>query len=178
MLAPGTPVAQGLSAAAAEELGLLAGVPVAAGSIDAHAGVLGVIAARVAGEPVAVERRLALVLGTSSCHMALSQEMIFVPGVWGPYHEVVLPNYWLSEGGQSAAGALLDHVVAMHAGSSTAKERATGAGISVFEWLNREAERCAQAAGLTDALWLCRDLHVLDSFHGNRSPLADPNLKV
>ena len=47
--------------------------------------------------------------------MALSTEPRPVPGVWGPYFGAVLPGLWLNEGGQSATGALLDHIVALHA---------------------------------------------------------------
>jgi ribulose kinase len=57
------------------------------------------------------EEVLAIIGGTSSCHMAVSKEAVFVDGVWGPYFGAMLPGYWLSEGGQSAAGALIDHVV-------------------------------------------------------------------
>src|SRR5438477_8471266 len=37
-------------------------------------------------DEAALERRLALIGGTSSCHMAVSRHARFVPGVWGPYY--------------------------------------------------------------------------------------------
>lgn len=30
-------------------------------------------------------RRMVLVCGTSTCHMAVSHERHFIPGVWGPF---------------------------------------------------------------------------------------------
>ena len=45
---PGTPLGSGLTAAAAAELGLRAGTPVAAGVIDAHAGGIGTVGRRAA----------------------------------------------------------------------------------------------------------------------------------
>jgi ribulose kinase len=179
---PGRPVGLGLSAQAAVELGLREGTPVAAGSIDAHAGVVGVLGARpkegAAISAESMQSRLALILGTSSCHMALSSQMHLVPGVWGPYHSVVLPGMWLNEGGQSASGALLDHILNMHSGGALAKQAAGEAGTNVYAYLNDQATALARGRGLSDPLLLCRDLHVLDSFHGNRSPLANPHLTV
>lgn len=46
--------------------------------------------------------------------MCLSADPIFVPGVWGPYLNAMLSNYWLNEGGQSATGSLVDHIVLEH----------------------------------------------------------------
>ena len=37
----------------------------------------------------------------------MSQEAIFVPGVWGPYYSPILPGLWSAEGGQTAAGKLV-----------------------------------------------------------------------
>ena len=79
---------------------------------------LGVIGASLDGQTpseAALRQRVALVGGTSSCHMAVVAEPAFVPGVWGPYYSAMIPGLWLSEGGQSATGALIDHVVQTHA---------------------------------------------------------------
>lgn len=64
---------------------------------------------------------LGLICGTSSCHMAISPQPLFVPGVWGPYFSAVVPGMWLSEGGQSATGKLLDHIVDTHPVSNQIK---------------------------------------------------------
>ncbi|RWD98698.1 MAG: ribulokinase, partial [Mesorhizobium sp.] len=109
---PGTAVGAGLTEKAAAELGLVAGTVVAAGQIDAHAGGVGTVGA--AGDAGTISSRMAYVLGTSACTMASSQDPGFVPGVWGPYFSAMVPGFWLSEGGQSAAGAAIDLLVHFH----------------------------------------------------------------
>ena len=114
----GEAVGKGLSADAARELGLRPGTAVGASIIDAHAGGLGLLGAPLDGVAPTVETmetRLALIGGTSSCHMAVSREARFIPGVWGPYYSAMIPGMWLTEGGQSATGALIDHVIFSHA---------------------------------------------------------------
>ena len=116
----GEPLGKGLTERAAQELGLKPGTPVGVSIIDAHAGGLGVIGAAVDGtapSPQDMERRLALIGGTSSCHMAVAGEPRFIPGGWGPYFSAMIPDLWLNEGGQSATGALIDHVIFSHARS-------------------------------------------------------------
>jgi len=56
----------------------------------------------------------ALICGTSTCHMAVERSPHFVPGVWGPYWSAMVPGMWLSEGGQSATGCLVDHIINSH----------------------------------------------------------------
>ena len=51
-----------------------------------------------------------------------------VSGVWGPYFSAVLPGLWLLEGGQSASGKLVDHVIDTHPASEEAKKLAREAG--------------------------------------------------
>jgi FGGY-family pentulose kinase len=170
----GRAVGTGLSAPAAAELGLREGTPVGTSIIDAHAGGVGVIGADVDGEGLTegnLNRRLALIGGTSSCHMAVSRDPIFVPGVWGPYFSAMLPGLWLNEGGQTATGALIDHVVRTHAAFAevSAGER------TVYEVLNGRLEEAAPEVAFPAAL--TRDLHVQPDFLGNRSPRADPTLR-
>uniref|UniRef100_A0A8C3Y0M3 FGGY carbohydrate kinase domain containing n=1 Tax=Catharus ustulatus TaxID=91951 RepID=A0A8C3Y0M3_CATUS len=112
VLSPGEAVGKGLTPDAARELGLPAGIAVAASLIDAHAGGLGVIGADVKGHNLPCENqpitsRVAMICGTSSCHMGVSETPIFVPGVWGPYFSAMVPGLWLNEGGQSATGKLV-----------------------------------------------------------------------
>jgi FGGY-family pentulose kinase len=153
-----------LTAKAAEELGLAAGTPVAVAIIDAHAGGIGLLGA---GDP---EEALALVGGTSTCHMAVSREAKYVPGVWGPYFAAMVPGLWLTEGGQSATGALLDHVVFSHARGAELGSKA-----EAFARLN---EKIAElATDLPFPALLAREVHVLPDHHGNRSPRADPTLR-
>ena len=104
--------AEGLTTQAAAELGLEPGTPVAAGLIDAHAGGIGTVGAR--GGPGDVLTRMAYVFGTSACTMTTTERPAFVQGVWGPYFSAMVPGLWLNEGGQSAAGAAIDHLVRMH----------------------------------------------------------------
>lgn len=81
--AGGTPLTPGqsagsLSAEAAAALGLDASVQVAAGTIDAHCGAVGIIGCGAAD----VIGPLAIVGGTSACHLRLTEQPAFVEGVW------------------------------------------------------------------------------------------------
>ena len=151
---------------AAEALGLTTACRVGTGLIDAHAGALGVLGGLAQTEPEGLDRHLGLIAGTSTCHMVLSAEPRAVPGVWGPYLGAVLPGFWLNEGGQSATGALLDHVLALHAAGGTPDAALHARVVARVDEL-RDAEGADFAAGL----------HVLPDFHGNRSPLADPHAR-
>ena len=173
IIEPGAAVASGLSDAAAAELGLLPGTPVGAALIDAHAGGIGTIGAPANEGSVAdIPKRLAYIMGTSACIMASTPEPCFVPGVWGPYFSSMVPGQWLCEGGQSAAGAAIDHLVRAHAAYPEAAAAAAAQGCTVVEYLER---RVTDASGsVSEAALIARNLHVLPEFLGNRSPHADP----
>jgi D-ribulokinase len=174
---PGTALGTGLTAAAAREFGLSEGTPVAASLIDAHAGGVGTIGGRdKSGGPVDVCRRLAYIMGTSACIMATTSEPCFVPGVWGPYYSAMVPGFWLNEGGQSAAGAAIDHLVKSHPVHHETIAAARAAGIDILEFLERRI--IARAAGPGQAARLARDVHVFPEFIGNRSPFADPDSRA
>jgi D-ribulokinase len=168
----GTALGSGLTAQAAADLGLKPGTPVAAGLIDAHAGGVGTVGAR--GNVGNVLTRMAYVFGTSACTMSSTREPAFVQGVWGPYFSAMIPGLWLNEGGQSAAGAAIDHLVRMHPASEAAAKMARDSGISLSQWLSQEAERLG---GAPEAPNLIGHVHVVPEFLGNRAPFADPDAR-
>jgi D-ribulokinase len=177
IVAPGTPLGTGLTKLAAHDFGLLEGTPVGASLIDAHAGGVGTIGGRgKSGQAVDVCRRLAYIMGTSACIMATTSEPCFVPGVWGPYYSGMVPGFWLNEGGQSAAGAAIDHLIGSHPAYSEAVAAAHAGGMEILEFLERRI--VARSQSPSEAALLAGDIHVLPEFLGNRSPFADPDARA
>jgi ribulose kinase len=131
--------------------------------IDAYAGALGALGGSLQSD---VGSNVALIAGTSSCLVTLTPKRMPGHSLWGPYWQAVLPGHWLVEGGQSATGALLDHVVRMHAAG----------GEPTPELHARIVRRVLELRG-TEGECFAEHLHVLPDFHGNRSPLADPHAR-
>ncbi|ONK78897.1 uncharacterized protein A4U43_C01F770 [Asparagus officinalis] len=188
---PGYALGSGLTPAAAKDLGLLVGTPVGTSLIDAHAGGVGVMESVPESEALvnadeddisapdedAICHRMVLVCGTSTCHMAVSRNKMFIPGVWGPFWSAMVPEYWLTEGGQSATGALLDHLLENHVAAPLLANRAASQRTSVFELLNKMLQSMADELKIPFLSALTKGIHVLPDFHGNRSPVADPKSK-
>lgn len=168
---PGTPCGHGLSAAAADEMGLPAGTPVAIGMIDAHAGGIG-----TAGVDNGARHNLAWVFGTSACTMTTTENPVYIPGVWGPYYSAMVPGMWLSEGGQSAAGAAIDQLVAFHPAAAEAGAQARALNVPLPVYLADLA--LAKLSDTSKAIELVRGLHVVPEFLGNRAPFADPHARA
>lgn len=178
-----------LSEKAAAELGLPAGIAVGSGVIDAYAGWIGTVGAKVdlsrGGLDNAVAKndmsqafsRLAAVAGTSTCHLAMSKDAVFVDGVWGPYRDVLLPNYWMAEGGQSATGELLKHVLETHPAYNQVLSMAESFNTSVYDYLNSHLEEMAERSNAPTVSYLGRHFFFYGDLWGNRSPIADPNMK-
>jgi FGGY-family pentulose kinase len=165
--------AGGLTEKASEELGLSQGIPVGVGIIDAHAGGIGSLGSILRdSEPVEnpFEQSLALIGGTSSCHMGVSSHPRFIDGIWGPYYGAMIPGMWLNEGGQSATGSLIDLVIKNNSSYRDIIKAAQINGVDIYTFLNRRIEQMKKETGFK----LVRHLHVLPYYHGNRSPRADP----
>ena len=155
----------GLLPAAAAELGLTADCRVGCGLIDAHAGALGVLGGLLGQGAERLDRHLALIAGTSTCHMALSLEPRAVPGVWGPYLR------------RRAAGLLAERgrpVGDRRLARPHPRLARRGPARSARRPCPHPAARSRSCAPRT-APTFAAGLHVLPDFHGNRSPLADPH---
>ena len=166
---PGSALGEGLTKEAAAALGLPVGTPVGAGLIDAHAGGIGTVGA----DPKSgVESMMAYVFGTSACTMATTAKPQRVPGVWGPYYSAMVPGMWLSEGGQSAAGEAIAHLISVHPFGTEAEREARSSGQSLQSFLLSEVDR--RVARAQDAVDLAGPRLIVPDLMGNRAPFADP----
>jgi FGGY-family pentulose kinase len=147
-----------LSAAAAKELGLRPGIPVAQGGIDAYLGMLG-MGAVGSGD-------LAMVMGSSTCHLAMSERGLFGSGMLGCYPDAVVEGLYTLEGGQTATGSIVNWYRQHFAGNEAAEAERTGR--NVYEILD------AKAAAVPPG---CEGLVCLDYWQGNRCPLKDPRAR-
>jgi FGGY-family pentulose kinase len=161
-----------LTSSAAASLGLTPGIAVGVGIIDAHAGGIGSLGAALrdgSATSRVFDHAIALIGGTSSCHMAVSESPRFIKGIWGPYFGAMLPQMWLNEGGQSATGSLIDHVIKNNASYPDILKAARNENIDVYTYLNQTLENLVHKQGLT----IFDKRHMLSDHHGNRSPRAD-----
>ncbi len=142
----------------AEILGLKAGIPVSVALLDAHASVTGVGVTRP-GEMV-------LVMGTSTCHMLLSETGEGIPGVSGLVYDGIIKGLFGYESGQPCVGDgfawFLKNMV-----PGRYYDEANEKGISIHQLMIEKLE--GYTAGKSGLL-------ALEWFNGVRSPLADFNL--
>ncbi|MFQ6098010.1 MAG: ribulokinase, partial [Armatimonadota bacterium] len=144
-----------LSRSAADDLGLKEGTPVAQGGIDAYAAMMGL--------GVVHPGRMALVMGSSTCHMALAAEGVFGTHVWGPYPDALLPGTWVLEGGQTATGSIVKWFRDNFCSAEV--HEAQRQGRNPYEVLDEKASAVEPGA---------EGLVVIDYWQGNRTPLRDP----
>ena len=121
--------------------------------------------------------RLAAVAGTSTCHLAMSKEPVFVDGVWGPYRDVLLPDFWMAEGGQSATGELLKHVLETHPAYNEALSKAESSKANIYDYMNTHLEEMQKKTKAPSISYLGRHFFFYGDLWGNRSPVADANMK-
>jgi len=178
-----------LSQKAANDLGLPTTVAVGSSVIDAYAGWIGTVGAKVKLRGASISdsapknhvsqafTRLAAVAGTSTCHLAMSEKPVFVNGVWGPYRDVLIPDYWMAEGGQSATGELLKHVVETHPAFQEAMSVAETFNMNIYDYLNEHLREMQDKVDAPTISYLGRHYFFYGDLFGNRSPIADPDMK-
>jgi len=158
---PVVPIASrvgGVTKEAAALTGLPEGIAVAAGTVDAH---VAVPTANIDGPG-----KLLAIIGTSTCHMILSQDEPRVPGICGYSEDGLMPGYFGYEAGQTCVG---DHFAWFVENGVPAayKTAAEAEGLSIHQYLTKLAE--AYSPGQSGLL-------ALDWWNGNRSILVDMDL--
>ncbi|RRJ67603.1 ribulokinase [Paenibacillus oralis] len=147
-----------LTGEAAAVMGLHPGIPVAPGMIDAHAAVPGVGATKPG--------QMVLSMGTSLCHLLLSDKELAVEGICGVARDGIIPGLYAYEAGQAAVGDLFGWYV-QQAVPAYVERVADNEGVTVHKWLERRASRLRPGE---------HGLMALDWWNGNRSVLVNANL--
>lgn len=142
----------------AKKLGLADHVAVATGNVDAMVSVPGV--------GVQGPGALVMVMGTSICHLTVTRDPVWLPGVTGVVKDGVLPGFYGYEAGQAAVGDMFAWFVSRTVPKEI-EAQATASGLSAYEHL--EVLAGAQKPGQSGLL-------ALDWWNGNRSILGDADL--
>ncbi len=148
----------GLTEQAAAWTGLKPGTAVATANVDAHVTVPAV--------KVTQPGSMVMIMGTSTCHMLVSDRLQPVEGMCGVVEGGIIPGYYGYEAGQSGVG----DIFAWFANNAVPPEyhqAARQAGQDLHQYL--EAEAAKQKPGEHGLL-------ALDWWNGNRSVLVDADL--
>lgn len=142
----------------AATLGLMPGTPIGTGIVDAHASLPGC----GIGEPGI----MMVIVGTSSCHMMLSETEVGIEGVGGLVKDGIMPGYFGYEAGQCCVG---DHFAWFtdNCVPESYHIEAREKGIDIHQLL--EQKLGGYKAGQSGLI-------ALDWWNGVRSPLMDFNL--
>ncbi|WFR57494.1 ribulokinase [Anaerocolumna sp. AGMB13025] len=138
--------------------GLKPGTAVAVANVDAH---VTVPAVKIDGPG-----KMLAIMGTSTCHILLSDEEHTVPGMCGVVEDGVCPGFYGYEAGQSCVG---DHFAWFVENCVSAEyyEAAKAEGLSIHQYLTKKAEQLKVGQS---------GLVALDWWNGNRSVLVDVDL--
>lgn len=139
-------------------LGLTERTAVTSALIDAHAALpsLGLVE----------QGQLLMIIGTSTCHIVMGEQLHSVPGISGAVKDGVAPDFYAYEAGQSAVGDIFDWFV-KNCVPASEQQAAAERGVSLHTLLQEKA--AALQVGQSG-------LVALDWWNGNRSILSNADL--
>lgn len=147
-----------ITADAARLTGLREGTAVAVSHIDAH------VALPAAG--IVSPGQMLMIMGTSTCHILLSETESVVPGISGVVEDGVIPGYFAYEAGQACVGDHFDWFM-RNCVPAQYTEAADQQSVDIFQYMTRKAEILKPGQS---------GLIALDWWNGNRSVLVDADL--
>lgn len=157
VLAPGSLLGE-LTAAAAADLGLRVGTPVAVSAADAEVGVIGLGAVHVG--------QTTLITGSSNLLLGVTANRVQGPGMFGAYEAGLLPGSRLVEGGQASTGSITRWLKNLVNGSFF------GAPLVTDEDAYARLIEAASAVPIGSG-----GVRVFDSWQGNRTPYVDADAR-
>lgn len=143
VVAPGEIIGT-LTRQAANELGLSPRTKVVQGGADALIGMIGL--------GVAKPGQLCLITGSSHLQFGVTNAPLHARGVWGSYADIVYPDRFVVEGGQTSTGSIINWL-----------KRFVGSG---FDFDDMNAKAALLPPGSEGVI-------VQDHFQGNRTPYTD-----
>ena len=147
-----------LCTAAAETFGLTTETRIAVPIIDAHAGVL--------AANVNHTGQMLIIMGTSSCHLMVSEERHLVPGICGVVKDGILPGLYAYEAGQACVGDHFSWFVD-NCCPAAITEESLRRGVDAQQYLTEKAAKLRPGES---------GLVALDWWNGCRSTLVDSEL--
>lgn len=141
--APGEVVGT-LTQKAADALGLTTKTKVVQGGADALIGMIGL--------GVAKPGQLCMITGSSHLQFGVTETPFHAKGVWGAYADIVYPDRYVVEGGQTSTGSIINWL-----------KRFVGGSLD-FDVMNEKAAALPPGSD---------GLIVQDHFQGNRTPYTD-----
>lgn len=139
-------------------IGLEVGCAVAVPIIDAHAA--------LPASGIVSDKKLMMIIGTSTCHIVMSRENHPVPGICGSVADGVIAGYTAYEAGQSCVGDSFDWYM-KNCLPASYEEAAKAEGKSIFAYMDEKAAK--SKVGESGIL-------ILDWWNGNRTPYVDAEL--
>ena len=139
--------------------GLKAGTPVCPAFIDAHAA-LPALGITKSGD-------LLMIIGTSTCHILLSDKKTYIPGISGFVKDGIIDNLYAFEAGQACVGDSFDWFI-KNCVPASYTEDAKAQGINIHKYLRKKASVLSPGSN---------GIIALDWWNGNRTPYVDGDLR-
>ena len=143
---------------AEKTFGLKAGTPVSPAFIDAHAALPALGVTRT-GE-------LLMIIGTSTCHILLSDKSAYVPGISGYVKDGIVDGLYAFEAGQASVGDSFEWFI-QNCIPMSYYQGAAEQGVNIHQYLRKKATALPPGSN---------GLLALDWFNGNRTPYVNGNL--
>ncbi|ODV95210.1 hypothetical protein PACTADRAFT_33788 [Pachysolen tannophilus NRRL Y-2460] len=154
----------------ASQLGIPETTVIGHGVIDCYAGWISTVCAKD------LSNTLSMVAGTSTCFLIAHNIDSFIPGIWGPFSGLI-KDYYISEGGQSATGGLIEHLFNSHPAYNELIKLSTLENKNVYQFLDDYLNLLAKEQNLPTVHYLTKHMFLYGDILGNRTPYNNPQMR-